>query len=217
MSRTATPEELKIANHICEQLKVPRTLTDICKNDEGMPPSKTFHYWVLLCPEIMEMYEEARKRQVFLPSPVTQSFPYSHELAVYICQQLATPRTLKDILDNDPGMPDTNTVSRWVLGNPEFKEMYHAARILQANSFADEVISLSDKVWKKEELENPKILMALVTQLRVQVDTRKWYVAKVLPHVYGNNLPQDLVDKIEVVLKTETETDGNSNDGNSNA
>jgi len=125
----------------------------------------------------------------------------------HICSQLALGRSLLNICDNDEGMPDHLTVRGWVRDdNPAgTRQRYLSAREVGFASIAEDIIDMSDKthewvmVQKTDASGNlmydgnmpilERRLMPLsadvVAHKRLQVDTRKWYLSKVLPKIYG--------------------------------
>jgi hypothetical protein len=72
---------------------------------------------------------------------------YTDELAEYICEQLAVPRSLRSICCDDfPGMVGKSTVMDWLRDarHVRFKAMYREARVDQTEAWADEIIDLAD-------------------------------------------------------------------------
>jgi hypothetical protein len=97
---------------------------------------------------------------------------YSRQLADNICSQLAEGTSLREIC-RKPGMPSDAAVRQWALQDVDgFHSRYAHARELQAEKWADELVSLSDNA------EDPQ-------KARLQVDTRKWLLSKLLPKRYG--------------------------------
>lgn len=99
---------------------------------------------------------------------------YTQALMERICELLVTGRSLRSICA-DPGMPDKTTVLRWCSKYPQAEGRYTMARQMQAECFADEIIEIADKATAKNY--NAK---------RLQVDSRKWVAANLLPKKYGH-------------------------------
>lgn len=102
---------------------------------------------------------------------------YSQELVGTICGRLAEGETLRAIC-RDPAMPVLSTVMRW-LNEPDkqsFKDQYAEARIAQAGHLFDELKEIADDASGD------------VNRDRLRVDTRKWYLSKLAPKVYGDRL-----------------------------
>lgn len=71
-------------------------------------------------------------------------------------------------------MPPASTVRGWVVDDRHgFGERYARARMLQADSLAEETIQIADDL--SEEAQSR----------RVRVDTRKWLIGKIHPAQYG--------------------------------
>jgi hypothetical protein len=137
------------------------------------------------------------------------------KIVAHVCEQLALGRSLLNICTTDPGMPDHMTVRIWVRDdNPAgTRQRYLSAREAGLSSMAEDIIDLSDKthewvmVQKTDRHGNlmfddkgapivEKRLIPLssdtVAHKRLQVDTRKWYLSKVLPKIYGDKILQEL-------------------------
>lgn len=107
---------------------------------------------------------------------------YTVELAEMILDRLAKGETLRAIC-RDEGMPPAPTVLEWVKDDREgFAERYARARESGAYAMADELLEISDAKGD-------------VQRSRLQADTRKWLLSKVLPRVFG--------DKLDVTTKGE--------------
>ena len=125
-----------------------------------------------------------------------------------ICSELKKGRSLESICKAE-GMPAISTVLDWVEQDPAFAEQYAHARKIGYALLADEIIQLSDKTheWvtiqeldkegkpQFDEHGKPKlkqVLMPLsadvIAHKRVQIDTRKWMLSKMLPKVYGDKV-----------------------------
>lgn len=131
---------------------------------------------------------------------------YTPEIGSIICDGLAAGRSLRSICSDD-GMPVISTVCKWNLDNVQgFSEQYARARRMQAELLADELFSIADDGTNDvvvEEGENGKTFTRtdhdVINRSRLRVDTRKWYLSKVLPKIYGDKL--DLNHSGEVAIK----------------
>lgn len=99
-------------------------------------------------------------------------------------------------------MPSKRTVVRW-LADPrfaDFREMYYFARRVQAEVRIDEIFEIADdtsKDWqftydKNGEINGIKADNEAIQRSRVRIDTRKWYAAKLVPRIYGENSHVDM-------------------------
>jgi hypothetical protein len=99
---------------------------------------------------------------------------YTQELVDIILQRIADGESLRSVC-RDKKMPHVSTVIKWRSENQEFLAQYEEARISQAQHLFDQLIDIADT---GED----------VARDRLRVDTRKWYLSKVLPKVYGDKI-----------------------------
>ena len=96
-------------------------------------------------------------------------YPLTPELAETICARLASGESLRRIC-SDEDMPSRETVMRWVIEDRDgFAGQYTRAREMQAESMNDELMEIAD------------VGTGDVQRDKLRVDTRKWYLSKVLP------------------------------------
>ena len=114
---------------------------------------------------------------------------YSKELSLEILGQLAEGKSLRKICEQK-GMPAISTVLLWRLEHEEFSEQYTHARELQAFGILDELLDISDDGSNDTyETENgTKVNSEVIQRSKLRIDTRKWFLAKMLPKVCGDKL-----------------------------
>jgi hypothetical protein len=135
-------------------------------------------------------------------------------VSAQVCEGLKKGRSLDDICSNDAGMPATSTFLEWIEKDdpPGIAEQYTHAREIGYSLLADEIVALSDKTheWVTVHQLDPngdpmydekgapllkKMLMPLnsdvIAHKRVQIDTRKWMLSKMLPKIYGDKITQE--------------------------
>lgn len=123
--------------------------------------------------------------------------PYTPEVVAEICKRLAGGESLRAICRSD-GMPARTTVIKWVLDDRDgFADQYARAKAVGIDEFADETIEIADTP-APGVIETDKIGVAgpytevqrrdAIEHRRLQVDTRKWYVSKLAPKLYGDKL-----------------------------
>lgn len=126
---------------------------------------------------------------------------YSQELANTICSELASGKSLRHICLSED-MPAATTVHQWVLedkgadekGNGGFSKQYARARDIQAEIMFDEILEISDdgtndymtitKGDKEYNTEDREV----TNRSKLRVDSRKWYLSKVLPKKFGDKM-----------------------------
>ena len=107
-------------------------------------------------------------------------------------------------------MPDRGTVHRWLLSDKhkDFRNKYAIAKDLQADFMFDELLDIADdgtndfmlhKLSNGDEVET--VNKEAINRSRLRVDTRKWYLSKVLPKKYGDKLELEHTGSILEQLK----------------
>lgn len=115
---------------------------------------------------------------------------YTEEIAQEICERLASGESLNAICRSEH-IPHKVTIMRWLLSEQEiyaeFRNQYTLAREIQYQFMADEIIDIADNAsndWmEREDPNNPGFAFngEAVARSRLRVDTRKWFMSKVLP------------------------------------
>ena len=81
---------------------------------------------------------------------------------------------------------------REVAENPALAEQYDRARASVIERLADEILELADAPVPK--LDNGATDPGMVRQRQLQVDTRKWFLSKLAPKIYGDRLDVSVTD-----------------------
>lgn len=133
---------------------------------------------------------------------------YSDELATTICARIASGESVRSIcLDDD--MPVKSTVMLWLIDGEHqfFSDQYAKARQIQAETLADELFDIADdgtNDWMKragKDGEEAYILNGeAVARSRLRVDTRKWFLSKVLPRFSEKQEGPSTSDKLAEAL-----------------
>lgn len=106
---------------------------------------------------------------------------YTKDLAAKICQELAQGKSLRTVV-KDETMPASSTVFLWLQEHEEFSEQYARAKQESADAMAEDVLEISDD--KSMDMMGP----AVIARAKLQVDTRKWLMAKMKPKKYGDSI-----------------------------
>jgi hypothetical protein len=137
-----------------------------------------------------------------IPKPIGRPLLYSKTIAQYICQRLAEGESL-DSICAQAGMPRAATVRKWANEAREgFDAEYARARSIGYEKFADEVIAISDAPCMGADgyADN-----GLVQKQRLQVESRKWLLSKMLPKQYGDKVTQEITGEDGGALITRIE------------
>ncbi len=139
---------------------------------------------------------------------------YGNEVRDTICNRIAEGQSLLQIC-RDEGMPTKKAVMKW-LNDPKYASFVHQyakARELQAEHLFDEMLDIADdgsNDWHEIETKSGRLIDVIdheaINRSRLRIDTRKWYLSKVLPKKFGerpgditiNNETHTHVTKIEV-------------------
>jgi hypothetical protein len=122
---------------------------------------------------------------------------YTTKLADEICERLSSGESLNAI-SKDDHMPHRVNIMRWLLNTENkgfdlFRTKYALAREIQYQNMADELLDISDNdvsqpliIDGKVALDENGIAIMVkdnvgVQHARLRVDTRKWFMSKVLP------------------------------------
>lgn len=147
-----------------------------------------------------------------VPRPTARKYD-RQEVSAHICAELQKGRSLENICSTDPGMPTVASFLAWIQNDPAgIGKDYAHAREIGYLMLADEIVALSDKTheWVTVQELSPdgdplfdadgkpklkKMLLPLnsdvIAHKRVQIDTRKWVLSKMLPKVYGDKITQE--------------------------
>lgn len=128
----------------------------------------------------------------------TRPGSYTADLANDVLDRLADGQSLLSIAKRTD-MPSRKTVVSWVTNDVEgFSTRYARARDLGLDHLAEEVLQIADTpkggVIVKTDADGKKETTRrdMVERSRLQVDSRKWYLAKLAPKRYGEKTSLDL-------------------------
>ncbi len=120
---------------------------------------------------------------------------YTPATAELIATRLADGETLSNIC-RTPGMPARQTVHQWRMRIPAFADLYARAREIGMESMADDVLTIADDDTG-DTLPDGSPNSANVQRSRLQVDTRKFLMAKLAPKVYGDRVEVEHTGTVE--------------------
>lgn len=121
---------------------------------------------------------------------------FTNELATDICKRIAEGESVRSIV-KDELMPSSSSIFRWLLDDDKkhFWEQYEKARNIQAELMFDELLEIADdgtNDWMEKESKAGDSYTVLnseaIGRSRLRVDTRKWYLSKVLPKKFGEKI-----------------------------
>ena len=103
----------------------------------------------------------------------------------HIIEQLYQGKALHNIIDNNTTniqLPTAYTFFKWLANDTQLAAMYHYAREVKAHKIFDECLAIADNREGNEDN------IAQIQRDRLRLDARKFYLAKVLPKVYGDKV-----------------------------
>jgi len=123
---------------------------------------------------------------------------FSKTLATAICDRIAEGESLRSVC-RDEEMPDKATVFRWLYKREDFRDQYTRATAARADVMAEEIIEIADTPVIGERSEegvnadgefSKTVREDAIQHRRLQVDTRKWIMARMQPKKYGDKIEQ---------------------------
>ncbi|POU03619.1 DNA packaging protein [Escherichia sp. ESNIH1] len=123
---------------------------------------------------------------------------YTEELAEIICLRLAEGESLRSVC-RDEDMPSKQAVLRWLARNEAFRAQYVRAKEEGAEAIAEELFDIADdgsndwmeKLDKDGEAIGYQLNGEHVQRSKLRIDTRKWYLSKIMPKKYGDRIQHD--------------------------
>lgn len=117
---------------------------------------------------------------------------YTEEMGEYIVARIAQGLNLSTLCQ-DPDMPSFSLVCYWLSKVPEFKAMYNEARRDAVEVIAEQMFSIADdssndfvETMNARGETVRKFDAEAVARSKLRVETRKWYLSKIAPRVYGD-------------------------------
>jgi hypothetical protein len=102
---------------------------------------------------------------------------FTQQIADHICERISLGETLRSIC-TDPALPDRVTIYRWMDKYPDFCNQYAKARLLQADTYFDQIV---EEAFSSHD--------AGIGRLRM--DALKWVSSKLAPKKYGDRIEHE--------------------------
>lgn len=101
------------------------------------------------------------------------------------------------------GMPSVGTFLRWVIEDPDLAERYARARTLCLDAMAEDILDISDtpEIGQKTVSKATGLEITegdMVEHRRLKVEARKWLMAKLAPHKYGEKRQVEHTGKLSL-------------------
>lgn len=118
------------------------------------------------------------------------------ENAAYICARIVEGAKL-DTIAQELGGKGHSTILMWVAADPAFNEQYRAARMLQADAFAEQVLTIADDGSNDYETRQGRfgdyqaVNVEAVMRSKLRVETRFRLMAAYAPKRYGPKIDHE--------------------------
>lgn len=116
---------------------------------------------------------------------------YTPELTEIICDKLASGKSLNSICKEEL-MPHRDTVFLWLFKYKEFSDKYARARAAWADAEFENMMHIADTPQEGTKIKitddgTETIIGDMIEHRRLQIDTRKFALARMEPRKYGDN------------------------------
>jgi|SRR5579863_426224 len=134
---------------------------------------------------------------------------FTQEIADEICERLARGESLTTIC-MDEELPGFRTVFTWLAEKAEFQQQYARAREIQAEAEFEKMLEIADTPQLGQKTKTTDKGLEITTgdmteHRRLQVDTRKWILARMFPKKYGDATTLKHADPDGNALKVQVE------------
>lgn len=137
---------------------------------------------------------------------------YTEELAEAICLRLSEGESLRSVCRDD-GMPSKQAVLRWLAKHESFRAQYVRAKEQGAEALAEEMFDIADdgaNDWmERTNSDGDNIGWQLngehVRRSQLRIDTRKWYLSKIMPKKYGEKIQTEHSGRVAFTDMTDDE------------
>lgn len=146
--------------------------------------------------------------------PAGRPTDYTPEIAQAVCLRLAEGESLRSIC-RDEGMPPKGTILRWIGIHEEFRDQYAQAKFDGAEALAEEMFEIADdgsNDWMEltDKDDNPygyKANGEHIQRSKLRIDTRKWYLSKIMPKKYGDKIQTEHSGSLNLTTLSDEELD----------
>jgi hypothetical protein len=111
-----------------------------------------------------------------------------------VCELIIEGFSLRAICEK-ADMPSRRSMFYWLQNNPEFRERYEIARLMQVEYWAHEIIEIADDAsgdFVINERGERIVEHENINRARLKIDARKWLMSKLHPQRYGDRVTADV-------------------------
>jgi hypothetical protein len=125
--------------------------------------------------------------------PAHRPTKYSPELGLKICDAIAGGLSLTKAAAKF-SLP-AETVCRWTVRHPDFRQQYMQARDTRADLLAEQCLDIADDAgqdWQEGRNGKKRLDREAVLRSRLRVDARQWQMARLDPQQWGDRQQVDM-------------------------
>lgn len=113
-----------------------------------------------------------------------------------ICERITNGESLRNVVQ-DKGMIPAKTFFQWIDNNDIFGKQYVRACEMRAEILFDEILEIADNTHEGEKtVSKPHGIEItrgdMIEHRKLQVDARKWILARLNPKKYGDKMQTDV-------------------------
>lgn len=87
---------------------------------------------------------------------------------------------------SEPGMPARKSFYMWIIEDDKLRERYESALNARVHSMSEDLLDIADAAVPTTPMGTTDT--GAVAKQRLQVDTRKWLLSKLVPKKYGDRV-----------------------------
>jgi len=129
---------------------------------------------------------------------------WSKAMADEMIKMVALGYSLRQIAA-EPGFLHERKLKEKIAQDQELRERFLEAKRVAALFMADEIVELSDEAMERakyfDQDGNKRTDSGGVQAVKLQVDSRKWLLVKLLPKVFGEKFEAEITDKTDLEAK----------------
>jgi len=124
-----------------------------------------------------------------------ETFAFSYELAMLICQKVAEGATMSQ-LDSDPEIPPLHIIQHWRRAQPMFDAELKLARKQRADVYHDRVAEIARNAGEMNYGSREEIAGA-----KLAADQYRWLAEKGNPDAYGNKVTHEGSEEKPITMR----------------
>lgn len=128
------------------------------------------------------------------------------EIIAEICDRISKGESLRSVLRSE-NMPDAVTFYSWIDKNDLFIKQYARSTEMRADAIFEEILEIADNpvegvIIETDDYGKTKEKKGdMLGHRRLQVDARKWYLAKMMPKKYGDAVKVEHAGEMAITVK----------------